>query len=97
MPAPVTITQAMDSPSGGVYQFTRLEGMRVAIDSLTTTSGTDASLNESTETNTSNGRFYGVVTGVARPFREPGVGVTDTLFGPLPPGVPVWDSNPELL
>ena len=97
LPAPVTITQAMDSPSGGVYQFTRLEGSRVAIDSLTTTSGTDASLNESTETNTSNGRFYGVVTGVPRPFREPGVAVTDTLFGPLPPGVPVWDSNPELL
>jgi hypothetical protein len=71
--------------------------MRVAIDSLTTTSGTDASLNEATETNTSNGRFYGVVTGVARPFREPGVAVTDTAFGPVPAGVPRWDSNPELL
>lgn len=97
LPAPVKITAAMDSPSGGVYQFTRFEGMRVAIDSLTTTSGTDASLNEATETNTSNGRFYGVVTGVPRPFREPGVAVTDTAFGPLPAGVPVWDSNPELL
>jgi len=97
LPAAVTITAAMDSPSGGVYQFTRFEGMRVAIGSLTTTSGTDASLNEATETNTSNGRFYGVVTGVARPFREPGVAVTDTTFGPLPPGVPLWDSNPELL
>jgi predicted extracellular nuclease len=97
LPAPVTITAAMDSPSGGVYQFARLEGSRVTIDSLTTTSGTDASLNEAAEINTSNGRFYGVVTGVARPFREPGVAITDTLFGPLPPGVPVWDSNPELL
>ena len=97
LPAAVTITAAMDSPSGGVYQFTRFEGMRVAIGSLATTSGTDASLNEATETNTSNGRFYGVVTGVTRPFREPGVAVTDTTFGPLPPGVPVWDSNPELL
>ena len=97
LPPAVTITQAMDSPSGGVYQFTRLEGMRVAIDSLTTTSGTDASLTESTETNTSNGRFYGVVTGVPRPFREPGVAITDTLYGALPPGVPIWDSNPELL
>jgi predicted extracellular nuclease len=97
LPAAVTITAAMDSPSGGVQQFARLEGSRVAIDSLTTTSGTDASLNEATETNTSNGRFYGVVTGVARPFREPGVAITDTTFGPLPAGVPVWDSNPELL
>ena len=97
LPAPITITAAMDSPSGGVSQFTRLEGSRVAVDSLTTTSGTDASLNEATETNTSNGRFYGVVTGVPRPFREPGVAITDTTFGPLPAGVPVWDSNPELL
>ena len=97
LPAPVTITAAMDSPAGGIYQFTRFEGMRVAIGSLTTTSGTDASLNEATETNTSNGRFYGVVTGVPRPFREPGIAVTDTLFGPVPAGVPRWDSNPELL
>jgi predicted extracellular nuclease len=97
LPPAVTITQAMDSPSGGVYQFARLEGMRVAIDSLTTTSGTDASLTESTETNTSNGRFYGVVTGVPRPFREPGVSVMDTTFGALPAGIPLWDSNPELL
>ena len=97
LPAPAQITAAMDSPSGGVLQFSRFEGMRVAIGSVTTTSGTDASLNESTETNTSNGRFYGVVTGVPRPFREPGIAVTDTTFGPVPPGIPIWDSNPELL
>jgi predicted extracellular nuclease len=97
LPAPVAITAAMDSPSGGIYQFTRFEGMRVAISSFITTSGTDASLNEATETDTSNGRFYGVVTGVPRPFREPGVAVTDTAFGPVPAEVPRWDSNPELL
>lgn len=97
LPPAVTITQAMDSPSGGIYQFTRLEGMRVAIDSFTTTSGTDGSLTESTETNVSNGLFYGVVTGVPRPFREPGVAITDTVYGTLPAGVPIWDSNPELL
>jgi predicted extracellular nuclease len=97
LPAPVQITAAMDSPAGPIAQFSRFEGMRVAIGSVTTTSGTDASLNESTETNTSNGQFYGVVTGVPRPFREPGIGVTDTVFGPVPAGVPVWDANPELL
>ncbi len=32
-----------------------------------------------------------------RPFREPGIAVTDTTFGPVPAGVPIWDSNPELL
>jgi hypothetical protein len=34
-----------------------------------------------TETNTSNGRFYGVVTGVVRPFREPGLDITDLTYG----------------
>jgi hypothetical protein len=97
LPAPIEITAAMDSPSGPITQFSRFEGMRVTIGSVTTTSGTDGSLNESTESNTSNGQFYGVVAGVPRPFREPGIGVTDTVFGPVPAGVPVWDANPELL
>src|SRR5438034_462275 len=52
---------------------------------------------EATETNTSNGRFYGVVTGVARPFREPGLDITDLTYGSFPAGVPLFDSNPELL
>jgi predicted extracellular nuclease len=106
LPAPVTITQAMDSPTGGIYQFTKYEGMRVAIGSLTTTSGTDAVLTESTEINVSDGLFYGVVTGVPRPFREPGLSVLEAAF---PAGtvtcsgtvttncVPLFDSNPELL
>ena len=38
-----------------------------------------------------------MVTGVARPFREPGVSVTDLMYGPVPATVPLWDSNPELL
>jgi predicted extracellular nuclease len=97
LPTPVKITAAMDSPTGGLMQFSKYEGMRVAIDSLTTTSGTDASLTETTETQVSNGLFYGVVTGVARPFREPGIAINDTTFGAIPAGIPVWDSNPELL
>ncbi len=100
LPTPIQISASQDSPSGGIYQFTRYEGMRVGIASLTTTSGTDASLNEQTETQTSNGRFYGVVTGVPRPFREPGISVTDltyTSVDPVLPGIPIWDSNPELL
>ena len=97
LPAPVPITAGDGFAFGRDHQFSRFEGMRVAIDSVTSTSGTDASLTEATETNTSNGRFYGVVTGVPRPFREPGIGVTDTTFGPVPAGVPIWDSNPELI
>ena len=97
LPTPVTITSTQDSPTGGIRQFAPYEGMRVRIDSFTTTSGTDGTLNEMAETNISNGQFYGVVTGVPRPFREPGISITDTVFGPVPASVPLWDSNPELL
>lgn len=97
LPTPVTITAAMDSPSGGVQQFARFEGMRVAINSFTTTQGTAGTLNEATETITSTGQFYGVVTGVARPFREPGLDATDGAYGSFPAGVPIYDGNPEVL
>ena len=98
LPAPIVITAAMDSPTGGIRQFAPYEGMRVAIGSLTTTSGTGATLTETTETNVSNGQFYGVVTGVARPFREPGISVTETTYTTtIPSTIPRWDSNPELL
>lgn len=97
LPRPVEINAAQDSPLGGLHQFTKFEGMRVRIASLTTTSGTGASLNEQTETQTTNGTFYGVVTGVPRPFREPGIALNDTAFSPIPASVPRWDANPEVL
>ena len=77
LPPPVALSAASESPSGGLSQLTRYESMRVSMDSLTTTSGTDGSLNEATETVTSNGQFYAVLTGTARPFREPGVDIRD--------------------
>ncbi len=97
LPPPIPLTTAQDSPSGGLYQFTKYEGMRVSIASLTTTGPTGASLTETTETQTSNGQFFGVITGIPRPFREPGISINDVTFGPIPAGIPIWDSNPELL
>lgn len=107
LPTPITLTTAQASPTGGILQFAKYEGMRVAIASFTTTSGTGASLSEATETNTSNGQFYGVVTGITRPFREPGLSVTEPalptganlcpIAAPAAACIPQWDSNPELL
>lgn len=98
LPDPITLTATSDSPFGGINQFTKYEGMRVAIASLTTTSGTGASLNELTETNTSNGLFHGVVMGVPRPFREPGISLLEpTLPAGTPSTVTRWDANPEVL
>src|SRR5207247_251000 len=69
------------------------EGMRVTFASVTATGPTDGNLTEVNATSTSNGRFYAVPTGVARPFREPGIQIGT----PLPvAGAPRWDGNLEI-
>ena len=77
-------------------ELEKYEFMRVKIDPLTD------SLTVSQPTNGS-GEFWGVVTGVARPFREPGIERGDPVpladEGPYasatPPDVPIWDGNFE--
>jgi predicted extracellular nuclease len=96
LPAPITITTAATLVND-INNLERYEGMRVHVDSFTVIAPTQGTVDEPNATSTSNGVFYGVVTGVPRPFREPGVQVPD----PLPPGspccVPRFDSNPERL
>jgi predicted extracellular nuclease len=96
LPAPITITAAATL----VNDFNNLEkyeGMRVHVDSITTISPTQGTINEPNATSTSNGTFYAVVTGVPRPFREPGIQVPDPLPSGTPCCVPRFDSNPERL
>ena len=94
LPSPVTITAA-DTLVNNLDNLERYEGMRVTVPSLTVVAGTQGTITEPSATVASNGVFYGVVTGVARPFREPGVNASD----PLPAGsganVPRFDENPE--
>jgi len=96
LPAPVTITAA-DTLVNDLNNLERYEGMRATVPSLTVIAPTQGTITEPSATVSSNGVFYGVVTGVARPFREPGVNASD----PLPPGspanVPRFDENPERL
>lgn len=96
LPSPTVITAA-DTQVNNLENLERFEGMRVAVLSLTVVAPTQGTISEPGATVTSNGVFYGVVTGVARPFREPGVNASD----PLPPGspanVPRFDENPERL
>ncbi|HEX5282487.1 MAG TPA: choice-of-anchor D domain-containing protein [Bryocella sp.] len=94
LPAPITLTTSMLTPSGGLYQLTPYEGMRVSIPSMTSISGTDGNLSEKTETETSNGEFYAVISGTPRPFREPGIDIRDPQTG-LPPNAAKFDDNPE--
>ncbi|HEY0308804.1 MAG TPA: choice-of-anchor D domain-containing protein, partial [Acidobacteriaceae bacterium] len=89
-----TDTSTTDYASALKYQ-----SMRVKIPSLTTTQGTDGTLSEANETYTSLGTFYGVITGVPRAFREPGIQITVDLpaAAPSPLDIPRWDGNPEVL
>jgi predicted extracellular nuclease len=97
LPPPVTLGIGDTNPSGGIDQLEKYEGMRVHVESLTVTAPTEGTVNEANATATSNGVFYGVIPGIARPFREPGIETPD----PLPAGatccVPIFDANPERL
>jgi uncharacterized repeat protein (TIGR01451 family) len=97
LPAAIPLTATFPDPAGPFDQLERVEGMRVSIASLTVTGPSDGSFDEINATGTSNGRFFGVVTGVPRPFREPGIQAPDTPpSGTIPP-IPRWDFNPERL
>lgn len=97
LPPPVTLSTADLTPSGSLLQLERYENMRVQISSLTVTSPTDGFKTESSATSTSDGRFFGVFSGYSRPFREPGIPVTDEVPSPAPCCVPRFDNNPELI
>ena len=97
LPASVTLTAADTSPAGSIQQLEKYEGMRVHVNSLTVIAPTQGTVNESNATSTSNGVFYGVVTGVARPFREPGLETPDPAPAGSPCCIPRFDANPERL
>ncbi|HWZ01169.1 MAG TPA: lamin tail domain-containing protein, partial [Edaphobacter sp.] len=98
LPTPTTLDASKLTPSGGLYQLTPYEGMRVSIASMTAISGTNGSItsaNEAAETATSTGYFYAVITGTPRPFREPGIDIRDTPIPGAPTGIAQFDDNPE--
>jgi predicted extracellular nuclease len=89
LPTAVTLTPAILDPAGTVGQMERLEAMRVAAVSLTSVAPTDGF-----------GEIATVLTGVARPLREPGIPVLDPVppdptDGTIEPGIPRFDENPE--
>ncbi|NDK38396.1 nuclease [Pseudoxanthomonas gei] len=98
LPAPVPLTTTFPSPNGALDQLERLEGMRVSVPSATVVAPTQGNTSEPNATGSSNGLLNIVVTGVPRPFREPGIQAPDPApaGGSIPP-IPRWDFNPELL
>ncbi|MBI3654219.1 MAG: HYR domain-containing protein [Acidobacteria bacterium] len=98
LPTPITLTTADTSPMGSLEQLEKFEDMRVHINSLTVIAPTSGNKSEANATATSNGVFFGVITGIARPFREPGIEAPKALptgsSVTIPP-VPRFDANPE--
>lgn len=97
LPAAVGLSAADLSPQGGPYQLSKYDGMRVQVSSLNVVGPTRGTVDEPSATATSNGIFYGVLPGTARPFREPGIQSPGTLNPSWPAGIPRFDGNPEVL
>ena len=95
LPAAISLSATFPDPAGSHDQLERIEGMLASVASLTVVHPTSGSVNESNATSTSNGVLYGVVTGVARPFREAGIQAPDPAPSGSVPPIPMFDSNPE--
>jgi len=93
LPTAVTLTAA-DLPATAPPdqpQLEKYEGMRLVAPSLTTVAPNDNFFDVDT-----------VLTSVPRPFREPGIPVSDPIppdptSGLPDPNIPIWDENPERL
>lgn len=93
---PAVVLSTSDTGVNSVFNLEKYEHMRVQVNSLTVVAPTQGTIAEASATSTSNGFFYGVITGTARPFREPGIPDPDPLPNP-PCCIPRWDANPEIL
>ena len=84
LPRHIVLVAADADPAGAIDELEKYEGMRVQVDSLTAVPPAGGRVNEANATASSNALFHGVVGGIARSSREPGVRLPDT----LPPGSP---------
>ena len=97
LPTAVPLTATFPDPAGPFDQLERVEGMRVRVPSLTVTAPGEGTIDEPSATATATGVFHGVVTGLPRPFREPGIRAPDPPpSGSIPP-IPRFDGNPQTL
>jgi predicted extracellular nuclease len=96
LPAPVVLDASSLGAGKSVDALERYEGMRVAIAQLSVVAPVGGSVDEARGSARSNGRFYGVAAGVARPFREQGLSVLDHASH-ANASPTVFDANPERL
>lgn len=105
LPKPVAL-KADDFKTNSIDQLECYEGMRVLIGQLVVVGPTDGKVDIANGSSESTGAFYGVVKGIPRPYREPGIEVSDYLFLDDKarakfkmdfPKLPLFDTNPERL
>ncbi len=96
LPKPV-ILASTDFSSGTIDELEKYEGMRVQVETMTVVAPTGGRVDDKNATSESNGVFYGVLKGFARPFREKGIEIydyTEKIKKDFPK-IPVFDNNPE--
>lgn len=99
---PTIAASVFASARTGVFgQWLEFSGMQVEIASLTTTSGTGGTVAKATQTATSNGQFWGVMTSksgpTTRPVRAAGISVLEPVPAGAPSSIARWSGNPSLL
>ncbi len=95
LPTPVTLSSADFNAASTPGSAEKFEGMRATVADAVVVAGSDGNITESSATSSTTGVFHVVLDGVARPFREPGIGVMDVF--PIPGGKtpPRFDTNQE--
>ena len=103
LPKPIVLTSA-DFSSNQIDQLEKYEGMRVTVGEGTVVAPTGGTVDETTGASVSDGVFYVVLKGTARPFREIGLDLYDFLALPEKdrdkmkkdvPNMKFFDHNPE--
>ncbi len=103
LPKPIVLAAADFAPND-FGQLEKYEGMRVSVEALTAVSPTDGRFDIKTNSSVSDGRFFAVLKGKPRAFREPGMDVHDfysskdrETWKKNHPKIALFDSNPEVL
>ena len=105
LPKPVVLT-IEDFKLNTIDQLEKYEGMRVTVAELTVVAPTNGRVDNKNNTSVSDGVFYGVVKGLAKPFREPGYDLYEYIFltdkekedfKKAYPKIRMFDANPERL
>ena len=103
LPKPIVIAAA-DLASNQTDEFERFEGMRVSFPEMLVVGPTGGRVDIKTASGESNGVFFGVLSAMQRPFREPGLDIRDYYVSPDKekwkrdvPKMRIFDGNPEVV